>query len=180
MSGLERWQIFGQTETMLHCKVHGINRNPFLYLSIHKQFLHNSKVPLTELLPTCVWRLCSMAMGFETSLVDEERGRGTCSSLELLLLIALQHKTISALKISFWELLIQHEDDRPQRDLIILTLTGEWQHTCCQQCLCPQSASRALPHRCTRSAPLPYRRSSQSVHSAGYSQATMHVMQQKQ
>jgi hypothetical protein len=61
-------------------------------LSMYKQmFLQQNKLPLTELLPTCVWRLCSMAMGFETSLVDEERGRGTCSSLELLLLIALQH-----------------------------------------------------------------------------------------
>jgi hypothetical protein len=72
-------------------------------LSIHNQKIpEQNKLPLTELLPTCVWRLCSMAIGFETSLVDEERGRGTCSSFELLLLIALQYNTnINLKKISF-------------------------------------------------------------------------------
>ena len=53
-------------------------------------FLQENYLPLAELWPACVWRLWSIAIGFETLLVDEERGHGTCCSFELLLLMALQ------------------------------------------------------------------------------------------
>jgi hypothetical protein len=56
-------------------------------------FLQENKLPLAEVWPVCVWRLCSMAIGFETLLVDDKRAHGTCCSFELLLLIALQQKT---------------------------------------------------------------------------------------
>jgi len=52
-------------------------------------FIQQNNLPLAEVWPECVWRLCSMAIGFETLLVDEERVHGTCCSFELLLLMAL-------------------------------------------------------------------------------------------
>ena len=58
-------------------------------------FTQQKKVPLVELWPACVWRLCSMAIGFETLLVDDERLHGTCCSFELLLLMALLMKNNS-------------------------------------------------------------------------------------
>jgi len=59
-------------------------------------FTQQKKVPLAELWPACVWRLCSIAIGFETLLVDDERVHSTCCSFELLLLMALLTKNDSA------------------------------------------------------------------------------------
>ena len=51
-------------------------------------------LPLVEPPMRDVWRRGIMLIGFETSFVEDERGLGVCSSLELLLLIALEQKII--------------------------------------------------------------------------------------